>query len=112
MNIVESVTPTPNEPNNFNISNWRQFADSNLINGKGNYSCALANNSQACTNNAPLAQFRFQHGKKHRLRLINSGAAATQLFSIDGHNLTVIANDYVQLVPYTTQHVFLAVSNS
>ncbi|KAK0516994.1 hypothetical protein JMJ35_000149 [Cladonia borealis] len=105
---LESVTPTPNEPNNFNISNWRQYADSNLINGKGNYSCALANNSQGCTNNAPLAQFRFQQGKKHRLRLINSGAAATQLFSIDGHNLTVIANDYVQLVPYTTQHVFLA----
>lgn len=25
-----------------------------------------------------------------------------QKFSIDGHNLTVIANDFVPIIPYTT----------
>lgn len=65
-----------------------------------------------CTNNAPLAKFRFQKGKAHRLRLVNAGAAGQEVFSIDGHELTVIANDYVPIEPYTTKHVFLGVRNS
>jgi FtsP/CotA-like multicopper oxidase with cupredoxin domain len=49
--------------------------------------------------------------------LINAGAEGMQKFSIDGHNLTVIANDFVPIIPYTTQglslfpRVFLNVSN-
>lgn len=38
----------------------------------------------------------------HRLRLINAGAEGTQKFSIDGHTMTVIANDFVPIVPYNT----------
>lgn len=43
------------------------------------------------------------------MRLINSGSEAVQRFSLDGHNLTVIANDYVEVTPYTTKVVTLGV---
>ena len=62
-------------------------------------------------NNAPLSKFTFQKDKSHRLRLINGGAAGQQFFSIDGHEMTVIANDFVPIKPYTTKTVFLGVSS-
>ncbi len=60
--------------------------------------------------NAPLSKFRFTKGKTHRLRLINAGAEGIQRFSIDNHVLTVIANDFVPVTPYTTEVVTLGVS--
>lgn len=78
-----------------------------LINGKSNYQCN--DTSLPCTPNAPTAQFSFSTGKKMRLRLINHSAEAIIFFSIDGYNLTVIANDFVPVTPYTTDLVTLAV---
>ncbi|MCJ1286660.1 hypothetical protein MMC26_006006 [Xylographa opegraphella] len=92
-----------------NQTKWLQYSDNNLINGKMKYNCSNANDEQPCVDDAPLAQFRFQKGKTHRLRLINAGAAGQQFFSIDDHEMTVIANDYVPLEPYTTTTVFLGV---
>ena len=88
---------------------WRQYSDNNLINGKMSFNCSSVNDGRPCTDNAPSAKFRFQKGKSHRLRLINAGAAAQQVFSIDEHELTVIANDYVPIEPYTSKTVFLGV---
>ena len=59
--------------------------------------------------NAGLSKFNFQSGKTHRLRLINAGAEALQRFTIDGYEMTIIANDYVPIVPYTTTMVTLGV---
>jgi hypothetical protein len=56
-----------------------------------------------CISDAGLSSFRFTPGKRHRLRLINAGAEGTQKFTIDGHNMTVIANDFVPVIPYDTQ---------
>lgn len=71
-------------------------SDNNLINGKMNFDCSTAlNKTVRCFNNAGLSKFKFQAGRRHRLRLINSGADATQQFSIDGHTMTVIENDFV-----------------
>ena len=78
-----------------------------LINGKMNYPCA--NTTATCTPNAGVAKFAFETGKKYRLRLMNAGAEGMQKFSIDGHTLTVIANDFVPLEPYTTNVVTLGV---
>lgn len=50
-------------------------------------------------------QTTFIPGKKYLIRLVNTAVDAHFQFSIDGHNLTVIANDLVPLVPYTTQSV-------
>ena len=60
--------------------------------------------------NAGISKFNFQTGKTHRLRLINSGAEATLKFSIDNHDMTVIANDFMPIRPYDTRMVTLGVS--
>ena len=82
-------------------------ADNLLINGKNNYDCTLTN--LTCTVGAGLSKFQFQSGKKHRLRLINSGAEAIIIFGIDNHKLTIIANDFVPVEPYTVDTVSLVV---
>ena len=69
-------------------------SDSNLINGKGNFNCSLAG-AVLCTNNAGTSKFRFETGKVHRLRLINAGGSATQKFTIDNHNFTVIGKGHI-----------------
>ncbi|KAL8792760.1 MAG: hypothetical protein Q9195_004647 [Heterodermia aff. obscurata] len=92
-----------------NQSLWRTYSDNNLINGKMFFNCSTANDKRPCENNAPVSKFKFQRGKSHRLRLINAGAAGQQFFSIDGHELTVIANDFVPINPYKTKTVFLGI---
>lgn len=85
------------------------FSNNNLINGKGTYNCSLITDGTPCTPNAGYAKFQFVQGKSYRLRLINAGAEAIQKFSIDNHKLTVIAYDFVPIVPYTTEIVTLGV---
>ncbi|KAL9052015.1 MAG: hypothetical protein Q9162_005680 [Coniocarpon cinnabarinum] len=82
-------------------------SQNNLINGKMAYDCSKT--TLPCTPNAGLSKFNFTSGATHKLRLINTGAASIQKFSIDGHNLTVVANDYVPIQPYTTDHVSLGI---
>ncbi|GFP58802.1 oxydoreductase ptaK [Trichoderma asperellum] len=90
-------------------SNWLQYSDNNLIQGKGNFDCSLVTDGTPCSNNAGYAKFRFQKGKKHLLRLINTSAAGLERFSIDGHTLTVVANDFVPVQPYNATYVTLGV---
>lgn len=80
--------------------NPKPASDNNLINGKMNFDCSTkaAGDNTPCTNNAGISKFKFTTGKTHRLRLINAGSEGIQRFSIDGHNLTVIANDFVPIV--------------
>jgi FtsP/CotA-like multicopper oxidase with cupredoxin domain len=87
------------------------LSDNNLINGKNNFNCSTvaAGDTTPCVNNAGLAKFKFTKGKTHRLRLINSGAEGLQRFSIDGHTLRVIANDFVAVEPYDTKVVTLGI---
>lgn len=96
--VVEKVPNGPVFPN----------VDNNLINGKGNYNCNSTMGG-TCTSGAGLSKFKFIKGKRHRLRLINAGSSGTQKFSIDGHQLQVIAVDYVPIIPYTTDVVTLAI---
>ena len=107
---------------------FRPYSDATLINGKGIYPCANVTSSTSCddvggpddgTNGTcsdaascslgSLAGFTFTSGKKHLLRLVNTGAELFTLFSIDNHTLTVIANDFTPVVPYTTESVTLSV---
>ena len=87
------------------------FVDNNLINGKNNYDCALMDpdDDTPCTKDAGLSKFKFKRGKTHRLRLVNTGADALQRFSIDGHKMKVIANDFVPVEPYDTEVVTLGI---
>ncbi|KAF2167002.1 multicopper oxidase [Zasmidium cellare ATCC 36951] len=83
-------------------------SDNNFINGKMPFDCSQAGGQQ-CTPNAGVSKFRFRSGAKHRLRLINSGAEGLQKFTIDGHKITIIANDFVEVKPYQVDVVTLAV---
>jgi FtsP/CotA-like multicopper oxidase with cupredoxin domain len=44
-------------------------------------------------------------GKKHRIRIINASIDATFRVTLDGHPFTVIAHDFVPVVPYTTNYL-------
>ena len=97
--VMTAKNPAPPQSNN------------NLINGKMNYDCSLipSGSPLQCTPNAGLSKFKFQSGKKHRLRLINAGSEGLQRFSIDGHSMTIMANDFVPVVPYETDVVTLGI---
>lgn len=91
----------------------RPPSDNNLINGKMNFACSNSTGNSTtgtCVNNAGLSKFNFTSGKKHRLRLINTGIQAIQKFSVDNHKMTVIANDLIPILPYETNIVTLGVS--
>ncbi|KAL8803182.1 MAG: hypothetical protein Q9200_006323 [Gallowayella weberi] len=89
------------------------FSDNNLINGKMNFDCTtIKAGGPNCTPNAGISKFNFTSGKTHRLRLINSGAEGMQRFSIDGHTMKVIAQDFVPVQPYDTNVVTLGVGLS
>lgn len=81
------------------------FSVNNLINGRNNFNCSTLDSSDDahCISDAGLSSFRFVPGMRHRLRLINAGAEGIQKFTIDGHNMTVVANDFVPVIPYDTQ---------
>ncbi|GAW16336.1 hypothetical protein ANO14919_057610 [Xylariales sp. No.14919] len=89
----------------------RAYSDNNLINGRMNFDCSKvgAGDTAKCTNNAGLSKFKFQSGKAHRLRFINSGSEGVERISIDNHIMTVIANDFVEVQPYDTKVVTVGV---
>ncbi len=93
------------------VGGARPFSDNSLINGKMNFDCSQlpAGDTRQCTPNAGIAKFRFVAGKRHRLRLINASSEALLRFSIDNHTMTVMANDFVPVKPYTTSVVTLGV---
>ena len=104
--LVVQVMETNSTPN---VPKGPPFSDNNLINGKMNYNCSLITNGQKCTPNAGISKFNFTSGKTHRLRLINAGTEGLQRFTLDGHKMTVIANDFVPIVPYTTDVITLGI---
>ncbi|PPJ54407.1 hypothetical protein CBER1_07364 [Cercospora berteroae] len=75
-------------------------SDNVLINGLNPYYGAM---------NASVAGFKIQSGKTYRIRLISAACSATMKLTIDDHEMTVIANDFVPVVPYKTNHVTLSV---
>ncbi|KAH8662594.1 multicopper oxidase-domain-containing protein [Xylariales sp. PMI_506] len=89
----------------------RAFSDNNLIQGKMNFNCSTkaTGDDTPCTEDAGLAKFRLQSGKTHRLRFVNTGSQGFERVSLDGHNFTVIANDFVPIDPYETSVVTLGV---
>ncbi|KIW35406.1 uncharacterized protein PV07_02104 [Cladophialophora immunda] len=87
---------------------FRPFSDSNLVAGIGQYPCANVTNGAPCSV-VPYASWEFESGKTYRLRFVNTGASAFETISIDGHQLTVIANDFVAVQPYQTEFVTIGV---
>ena len=103
----DNVEAAAGNSTDFNV--YVPWSDNSLINGKNNYNCSMAPKGSKCHSNAGEAKFRFRPGKTHRLRLMNTGAAALVHFSIDGHKMQVVANDFEPLVPYTADYITLGV---
>jgi FtsP/CotA-like multicopper oxidase with cupredoxin domain len=56
----------------------------------------------------PRAEFRVKSNARYRFRLINAGFLYCPLeFSIDGHNLTVIASDGKSLEPLEVESLIV-----
>lgn len=78
--------------------------DTGLINGTNTYedsTTGLVTGSKWETT--------FEAGKKYLFRVVNIAVDGHFDFNIDGHNLTVIANDLVPIVPYTTDNVLISI---
>jgi len=76
-----------------------------LMNGTNTFNCPAGHRDKNCVGDGKKFQTVFKKGKKYRLRLINSSIDSQFHFHIDGHNLTVISNDFVAIKPYETQSV-------
>ncbi|KAL4878340.1 multicopper oxidase-domain-containing protein [Aspergillus karnatakaensis] len=61
----------------------------------------------ACTGTGRRFEVTVERGKKYLLRLIDSSVDGWMKFNIDGHRLTVVAADFVPIVPYETEAVIL-----
>lgn len=75
--------------------------DSMILNGKGMYNCNSSNDTK-CLGKREFFDVTFEHGTKYKIGLTHTGTLLTETFWIDGHNFTVISNDFVAIEPYVT----------
>lgn len=81
---------------------------STVLNGKGIFNCNPQNTTQ-CSGEREFFDVTFEQGKKYKIGLINSGTLLTETFWIDGHNFTVISNDFVAVKPYVTDVINIGI---
>jgi FtsP/CotA-like multicopper oxidase with cupredoxin domain len=77
-----------------------------LINGTNTFSCSSSSDA-ACLGTGKRFELTFEPGKKYRIGLVGTQADGHFRFSIDGHSLTVIANDLVPVVPYVVDSILI-----
>nr|CCA20293.1 multicopper oxidase putative [Albugo laibachii Nc14] len=72
-----------------------------LINDRGRIDCTKVDKTlfPVCNKQQPLTTIIFETGKTYRLRLINMGGFAPLNFSVDNHEMTVVAADGVRVKP-------------
>jgi FtsP/CotA-like multicopper oxidase with cupredoxin domain len=75
------------------------YVDSVLVNGHGHFNCSGTTLGNECAGS--YWETTFTPGKKHRMQLANTGFNYPIIFSIDEHNITIIANDLVAIAPFT-----------
>lgn len=82
--------------------------DGGLINGTNTYNCTGSTDPN-CVGGGKKFEAVFEKDKSYLLRLVNTAVDATFQFSIDGHKLKVIANDFVPIEPFETDSIQLTV---
>jgi FtsP/CotA-like multicopper oxidase with cupredoxin domain len=90
------------------------WGNANLINGKSAINTCGVSERKHCSSDwaRQIPTLNFEKGKRYKIRLANVGGDGTQKFGIDGHNVTVVANDFTQIEPYETNIVTLSVCRS
>ncbi|KAI1082137.1 laccase 2 [Whalleya microplaca] len=79
---------------------------SSLINGKNVFECTDSSDP-SCIGNGTRSEWHFEKGKRYLMRIINTGLYSSFRFAIDGHNLTLIASDFVPIEPFVTDNVVI-----
>ncbi|KAF2194460.1 multicopper oxidase [Zopfia rhizophila CBS 207.26] len=69
----------------------------------------LVNGSMTSGSGGKYAVTTLTPGKKHLLRLVNQGINNNVHVSLDGHPFTVIAADFIPIIPFTANSLNLAV---
>ncbi|RUP51830.1 hypothetical protein BC936DRAFT_145387 [Jimgerdemannia flammicorona] len=93
------------------ISNGNEpIPDNGLINGHNSFNCSIAPAGSKCTPNAKKAEFFFKQGHRYRLRIINTSTFSAFVFSIDGHQLTIVEADGIDLEPVTVDRLNINVA--
>lgn len=85
---------------------------STLLNGTNTFNCSSTPLDKQCAGKGTIGkkfEMTFEKGKKYRIRLVNVAVDAAFQFSLDGHTLKVIANDFVPINPYTTDSVEITI---
>lgn len=70
--------------------------ESTLINGKGRYPGGPV---------APLSVINVQKGRRYRFRLVSLSCDPNFLFSIEGHDITIIAIDSINVLPKVVDQI-------
>lgn len=82
--------------------------ENGLINGTNTYSCTGSTDS-ACLGNGTRFETTFTSGAKYLLRLVNTAIDGYIRFAIDDHSFSLISNDFVPIVPYTTDNLLIGI---
>lgn len=82
--------------------------NSQLLNGKGLFDCN-PDKDPKCTGKKDLYDVTFEKGKKYKIGLTNTGTLLTETFWIEGHNFTVVSNDFVAIEPYVTDVINVSI---
>ncbi|KAK9579468.1 hypothetical protein V6Z90_007526 [Aspergillus fumigatus] len=82
--------------------------ESTILNGKGKFDCNHHNDTRCTGTGGEYFEVNFRKGVRYKLTIANTGTLLEYMFWIDGHNLTVIAADFVPIEPYVTDVVNVA----
>lgn len=69
----------------------------------------LINGTAKSGTTGAYAKVTIQAGKRYRLRLINTSVDSNFRVNLDGHPFSVIATDFVPVVPYTTSYLQIGI---
>ncbi|CAF0922384.1 unnamed protein product [Rotaria sordida] len=100
---------------------------SGIMNGKDRYDCSLIeqpllmlnitgeeqnqlDDNLICAFYRPYERCTIAYNQTYRFRLIATGSELNYQFSIDNHNLTIVAIDGVYVQPYEVQQVWIYIS--
>ncbi|KAF3931380.1 Laccase-2 [Dactylella cylindrospora] len=92
----------------FNVS-FPPLPPSKLLNGKWKFPCDETKDNRCKPEKGKYEEIKFKKGKKYKLRLINPSTTFMQTVWLDGHDLLVVAMDFVPITPYKTKFINLAV---
>lgn len=82
--------------------------ESSLINGTNTFDCTGLTDLK-CTGRGKKFEMVFKLKTKYLLRLVNVAIDGVFQFSIDGHSLTVIANDFMPIKSYPTDSLQITI---